>query len=211
MRVIGTHPNPMRFVAYLDRSDADALGLAGFANELNVVPAAGSTPGDVERALFEVPGVAAVQEPDEILTVSGDLLDRFAGLFDVVEAFVLLLALLIAINAASIGADERAREHATMAAYGVRPRTLLRMSVVESALIGTLGTLAGLAMGTVALRWLMGRVAGEIPELDLPASISATSVVATLVLGIVVVGLAPVFTARKLRRMDVPSTLRVME
>jgi hypothetical protein len=27
----------------------------------------------------------------------------------------------------------------------------------------------------------------------------------------VVAGLAPLFTARKLRRMDVPSTLRVME
>jgi putative ABC transport system permease protein len=211
MRVVGVHPNPMRFMAYVDRSDAAVFGLGGAANELQVVPAEGFSAGDVERALFRVPGVAAVQEPDEILTVSSDLLDRFAGFFRVVEAFALVLALVIAFNSSSISADERAREHATMAAYGVRPRTLLRMSVVESALVGLLGTLVGLGFGFVALRWLMGRVAGEIPEFDLPPSVTIETIAATLVLGVVVVGLAPLLTARKLRRMDVPSTLRVME
>jgi putative ABC transport system permease protein len=211
MRVIGIHPNPMRVVAFVDRTDAAVFGLDGATNELQVVPAPGSTPGDVERALFGLPGVAAVQAPDELLTASGDLLDSFTDIFRVIEAFVLLLALLIAFNAASIGADERAREHATMEAYGVRPRTLLRMSVVESSLVGILGTLVGLGLGLVALGWLMARSAGEIPELDFPPTISVASVVATLVLGVLVVALAPLFTARKLRRMDVPSTLRVME
>ena len=40
------------------------------------------------------------------------------------------LVLLIAFNAAAINADERRREHATMVAYGVRLRTLFRMTSI---------------------------------------------------------------------------------
>lgn len=211
MQLLGVHPNPMRFLAYADLSDADVFGLAGATNELQVVPAEGSSVGDVKRALFSIPGVAVVQEPDATLEVTGDLLDRFAGIFRVVEGFALLLALLIAFNAASISADERAREHATMVAYGVRVRTLLRMAVVEGSVIGVLGTLLGLGLGFLALGWLMGRATAEVPEIDLLISLRPASIAATLFFGVVVVGLAPLFTARKLRRMDVPSTLRVME
>lgn len=211
MRVIGSHPNPMRFFAYVDVSDAGAFGLAGVANELQVVPAPGASVGDVERALFGLPGVAAVQEADAVLQVTSDVLDNFTGIFQIIEGFALLLALLIAFNAASIAADERAREHATMAAYGVRPRTLLRMSVIESGIVGTIGTLLGLGVGTVTLGWMIGQAADELPEIAVPTVVGGGTIVATLVFGIVVVGLAPLFTARKLRRMDVPSTLRVME
>jgi putative ABC transport system permease protein len=167
--------------------------------------------GDVERALFGLPGVAAVQQADAVLQVTSDVLDDFTGIFQIIEAFALLLALLIAFNAASIAADERAREHATMAAYGVRPRTVLRMSVIENGIVGTFGTLLGLGVGAVTLGWMMGRSADELPEIAVPTVVGGGTIVATLVLGIVVVGLAPLFTARKLRRMDVPSTLRVME
>ncbi len=211
MRLLGVHPNPMRFLAYADLSDEDLLGLAGWTNELQVVPAGGSSVGDVKRALFTIPGVAVVQEPDATLEVTGDLLDRFTGVFRVVEVFALLLALLIALNAASINADERAREHATMVAYGVRIRTLLRMAVVEGSIVGVLGTLIGIGLGFLALGWLMARAASEIPEIELLVSLTPASIAATLFFGVVVVGLAPLFTARKLRRMDVPSTLRVME
>jgi putative ABC transport system permease protein len=36
-------------------------------------------------------------------------------------------------------------------------------------------------------------------------------VITAALVGVVAVALAPVFTARRLRRMDVPSTLRVVE
>lgn len=211
MRLLGVHPNPMRFLAYADVSDVGELGLTGLTNELQVVPAEGSSVGDVQRALFSLPGVAVVQEADATLAATSEILDRFTGIFRVVEGFMLLLALLIALNAASINADERAREHATMVACGVRIRTLLRMAVVEGSVIGVLGTLIGLGLGFLALGWLIGRSATEIPEIELLVTIAPASIAATLFFGVVVVGLAPLFTARKLRRMDVPSTLRVME
>jgi putative ABC transport system permease protein len=165
----------------------------------------------VKRDLFDLPGVALVEEPDAALELTGDVLDRFTAIFQAIAAFALLLALLIAFNSASISSDERAREHATMAAYGVRVRTLLRMAAVEGSVIGALGTLLGLGLGVLALGWLMARSAGEMPEIEMPVSVSPATIAATLLFGIVVVGLAPLLTARKLRRMDVPSTLRVME
>jgi putative ABC transport system permease protein len=42
-------------------------------------------------------------------------------------------------------------------------------------------------------------------------TISAGSLLAAAAVGIAAVALAPLLTARRLRRMDVPSTLRVVE
>lgn len=211
VRVAGTHPSPMRFLAYVDISEAGVFGVAGLTNELQVVPADGFTVAEVKRDLFEVPEVAAVQEPGATVDATGDLLESFSGVFRVVQGFALFLALLIAFNAASIGADERARENATMMAYGVRVRTLLRMLVQEGVVIGVLGSLVGIGLGIVALSLFMANSASTLPELELQVVIQPTTIVLALFFSVLVVGLAPLLTARKLRRTDIPSTLRVME
>jgi len=41
--------------------------------------------------------------------------------------------------------------------------------------------------------------------------VQGSSVVVALGLGVLAVALAPILTLRKLRRMDIPSTLRVIE
>jgi putative ABC transport system permease protein len=54
--------------------------------------------------------------------VSGALrdgLDEFAAIIWVAIAIAVVLILLIAFNSTAINADERAREHATMFAYGL--------------------------------------------------------------------------------------------
>jgi putative ABC transport system permease protein len=61
--VAGTHPNPFRFNAYVDRAQLAAFGGDGRANQLYVLPAPGHTPDDVERELFHLDGVASVQPP----------------------------------------------------------------------------------------------------------------------------------------------------
>jgi putative ABC transport system permease protein len=84
--------------------------------------------------------------------------------------------------------------------------------VVESFVIGVLGTAVGLGAGWLLLDWLVSSLIPDtMPDLGLVTAISTTTVVTALVVGVVVVALAPVFTLRKLWRMDVPSTLRVME
>ena len=55
--VAGTHHLPLRPLAYLDTSQAGLFGLEGLTNRAQVVPAAGHSPQDTQRALFVLPGV----------------------------------------------------------------------------------------------------------------------------------------------------------
>jgi putative ABC transport system permease protein len=210
--VAGTHPSPLRFFAYLDREFAAGLGLTGPANSVTVRPAPGTDVAGVQRALFSLPGVASVEPVASLADQFRETLDAITGVLRMVEVFALALALLIALNSASIALEERAREQATMFAFGLRVRTVLRMLTVESVATGLLGTLIGVAGGLLAVRWLVNNLTTEtVPDLGVPVLVTATSVITTVGLGVLVVGLAPALTMRRLRRMDIPATLRVLE
>jgi putative ABC transport system permease protein len=211
VRLIGLHQNPIRPLAFTDASNAGLFGLVGFTNALQITPAPGYSVSDLKQALFNLPGVASVQDPAAVVQQARDQIGQFTSIFQVIAGFVFLLALLIAFSAASISADEHRRENATMEAYGVRVRTLLRVAVIESGVVGVVGTLVGVGLGVLALQWLMARSAGTIPDLQLQVTLTAATIVITLAIGIAATAIAPLFNARKLRRMDVPSTLRVME
>ncbi|CAI9407504.1 ABC transporter permease [Nocardioides sp. T2.26MG-1] len=212
MVVAGLHPNPMRVFAYLDPAAADALGLAGTANVMSVTPAEGRSADDVRRALLEVPHVASAQTPQAAIDGMRTTLDEFVGILNVAALITLLLALLIAFNTTSIAVDERSREHATMLAFGLPVRTVLGMTAVETVIVGALGTLGGIGGGYLVLRWMSATTISDVlPEVGVTASLSATTVVGALLLGIATVGLAPLFTLRRMRRTDIPSALRVME
>lgn len=211
MRVIGLHPNPMRSMAYVDSDDAGVFGLVGVMNAVDVAPSAGADVDRITASLFRLPSIASVQAADATVEVLRDLVSQFVDILRFVEIFVLLLALLIAFNAASIAVDERRREHATMAAFGVRTRRILAGITAEGMIVGLLGTVVGVVGGAVAVRWLMAGTGAEMPDLELIVTVSFSTIATAFVLGVVAVGLAPLLTLRRLRGMDVPSTLRVME
>jgi putative ABC transport system permease protein len=213
VRVAGVDPNPMRAFAYLTPATAaPLLRLAGMTNLLTVLPSAGHSTADVQRALLNVPHVASAQS---VRAATGGLrssLDQFTGILNVAAAVALLLVFLIAFNTASIGTDERAREHATMMAFGLPVRTVLGLITVESVLVGVFGTVIGLAAGYGLLTWLTATtIASVMPEIGVTAAVSAGTVAAALLLGAGTVAAAPLFTLRRLRRTDVPSALRVAE
>ncbi len=211
VRVEGIHESPLRPVAFVDRSSLSSLGLAGPVNLVRVVPAVGRE-ADVEAALFDVPGVRSIRSADATSRTYRDAVDRFVGIFRVIEGFVLLLALLIAFNTASIGVDERARELATLRAFGVRVRSIVRMNVVEGLIVGTIGTLLGVAVGTRILSWITTTLAEEtVPDIGLVIRIAPATVVTAFAVGVAAVAAAPLLTVRRLRRMDVPSALRYVE
>lgn len=212
MTVVGLHPNPMRVFAYLDPAVADAFGLTGTANMMSVTAADGYRADDVRRALLGVPHVASAQTPRAAVDGMRATLDEFVGILDVAALITLLLALLIAFNTTSIAVDERSREHATMLAFGLPVRTVMGMTAVETVIVGALGTLAGIAGGFLVLRWMAATTISEVlPEIGVTASLSTTTLVGALGLGVVTVAAAPLFTLRRVRRTDIPSALRVME
>ena len=141
-----------------------------------------------------------------------DALDQFTAILAVAAGITLLLALLIAFNASSIAVDERVRDNATMLAFGVPVRGLLGIQTAESAITGLLGTLLGLLAGFGLLTWITGSLfADTVPDFAIDPVLSLGTVLTAFVLGVIAVGLAPLFTVRRLRRTDVPAALRVIE
>lgn len=210
--VAGLHPNPMRVFAYLDNATARMFGLTGLTNLLTVVPAEHVSTTTVRRALLGIPAVASAQATRTTTAGMRDSLQEFLGILRIAAAITLLLALLIAFNTASIGMDERSREHATMLAFGLPTRTVLGMAVTESSIIGALATAVGVVGGYYLLAWLTATtVADVLPEIGVTTALATSTLVLALGLGVLTVALAPLLTARKLRRLDIPSTLRVVE
>jgi putative ABC transport system permease protein len=210
--IAGLHPNPFRFLSYMDSSAARLFGLAGQTNTIAVLPASGVSQDRVERALFGRPGVVSVQAASADTDAFQERIDEFIGFLRIPEIAALALALLIAFNSTSINADERARENASMFAFGVPVRAVLRIEIIESLIVGLLGTLVGLALGLALLSWIVNTLAQEtVPEMGLDVMLSTGSLVAAALVGLVAVSLAPLLTVRRLTAMDVPSTLRVVE
>lgn len=212
VRVAGVHPDPFRTTAYMNAGAARLLGLEGLANRVHVMPAPGRSLEDVQRALFGAPGVSSVEAVTANAQLLDERMDDFLGVLRVIELFVLLLALLIAFNSSSITFDERAREHATMFAFGVPVRAAIGLAVAEGLLMGIAATALGITAGLVLTGWVVGGVVPDtFPEIGVIVSIGSGSLVAAILVGTAAVALAPLFNTRRVRRMDVPSTLRVVE
>ena len=60
--------------------------------------------------------------------------------------------------------------------------------------------------------WVLATILPDtVPELGVTVTITGGSLPRPPLVGVAAVALAPLLTARRLRRMDVPSTLRVVE
>ncbi len=212
MLVTGTSPDVLKTDAYMAIGDADVFGLKDLTNQVSVIPVGDRSLGSVQKALFNVPGVASVQAINATAKVFRHLVDQYLSLLTIVQYTALALALLIAFNSATIALDERVRENATMLAFGVRIRRVLTMAVLESAIVGVLGTLLGIAMGRVVIELIIRLVVVDVvPNIGFTVAISPTTILSAAALGIGVVALAPLLGARRLGRLDVPSALRVVE
>ena len=210
--ITGIHASPLRFVAYANAAAAPSLGVDGLVNRISVVPAPGHDADDVKAELLGLPDVAAVQGAAAMTDAVDQRMEQFTEVLLITVAIAGAMALLIAFNAAAINADERAREHATMFAYGIHIGRVLRGNVVEALLIGTLGTAVGVAAGHGRRWWIVNTTMPEtMPDIGTLIAVTPLTYVFAVIAGTVVVAAAPLLTARKLRRTDIPAALRVVE
>jgi putative ABC transport system permease protein len=210
--VAAIHANPIRTFAFLDLDAAAQFGLQGLVNVVQAYPADGSTRSNVQRAVFGLPGVASSQPVARISEAIDEALDQFLSFLIVTAGAVLVLALLIAFNATRITVEERRREHATMRAFGLPVRAVLGVVMVESAIIGVLATIVGLGGGVVFLRWMLTSLAtSTLPDVGIDAYLSPRTILIAAIVGIASVAATPLVLARRLQRMNLPGTLRVVE
>jgi putative ABC transport system permease protein len=212
MVVAAIHPNPMRTFAFLDDRFAVDFGLAGITNGLQTTPVAGALRDDIQREVFDLAGVASAQPVARVGETFDQAMEEFVGFLYITAGAMLLLALLIAFNSTRIAVEERRREHATMLAFGVRVRSVMGVVTRESIVIGMLATLVGIAAGMLAVQLILRSIAEQtLPDFGIELYLSPATLVIAAAVGIVAVAIAPVFLVRKVKRMDLPSTLRVME
>ena len=212
LEVVGIHAHPFRLNVYMSKEYAGITGIQGMTNIIHTRPGNGVSPNTMKEDLFKLPGVGSVQKATAATDVFRDQFDQFTAILYFIQIAVMALALLIAYNTASINMDERQREHATMFAYGLPARTVLGMAVVESTILGVISTILGLVGGYLLLQWVViVLIPATMPDLGMEAILKPTTLVLAIVLGIGAVAVAPLLTIRRLRKMDVPSTLRVME
>lgn len=212
VQVRGIHGDVLRFYVYMDIEDAGLMNLAGLVNGLQINPAPGVERTELQRQLSRVPAVASVRSVSTMVDVFDELIEMAAGMFSISQYVALLLAFLIAFNTTSLNVEERRREIATMFAFGTPVRTVIRMAVVENLLGGILSTICGIGVGWVVLNQLLGaRVETMVPEFGLLVRIGLPTLATVALFGLLAVALTPLLTVRKLVRMDLPSTLRVVE
>ena len=84
--------------------------------------------------------------------------------------------------------------------------------MTENLVIGILATSLGVAGGLGLIWWMLNSLLGDtMPDFAAVMSLEPATLVTAAVLGVAVVAVAPVFTLRRMRRMDLPGTLRLME
>ncbi|MCY4654363.1 MAG: FtsX-like permease family protein [Dehalococcoidia bacterium] len=212
LEVVGIHAHPFRLNVYMSKEYAGITGIQGMTNIIHTRPGDGVSPNAMKEDLFKLPGVGSVQKATAATDVFRDQFDQFTAILYFIQIAVMALALLIAYNTASINMDERQREHATMFAYGLPARTVLGMAVIESTILGVISTILGLVGGYLLLQWVViVLIPATMPDLGMEAILKPTTLALAIILGIGAVAVAPLLTIRRLRKMDVPSTLRVME
>jgi putative ABC transport system permease protein len=165
-------------------------------------------PGAVDSARPALRDAAALYalEANPIERVQGavaEALARVFGVFDALAVVAVIIAALGIVNTLTMGVVERIREIGILRAIGMSRRQVMRMVIVEAAILGivgvVLGSIAGLAAGAVLLQLGGGlQNPGGIPWL--PISIAAA-------LGLILPAVAAIYPARAAARISIVRSL----
>lgn len=141
---------------------------------------------------------------------------KIADMIDLMTLFIRIIlisvVLISVMNVLIMAVYERIREIGTISAIGTKPATILALFVSEGFLLGLVGTVIGTAISLVAIgianRMTFTVAFGRQDNLILVPTISATDVVVTGLLTIVVAVLASLQPAWKASRMNPIKALR---
>ncbi|MBM4031313.1 MAG: FtsX-like permease family protein [Planctomycetes bacterium] len=146
---------------------------------------------------------------------AGGPLSSFLGYMTPTDKWLAILALLVCfvgiVNAMFMTVQERFREIGTMKCLGALDAFIVKIFLIESAILGFIGTLFGVAIGLILS---VGRQTYHYgwPTLDyFPPGSVLTAALSAAVIGLVLSVLAAIFPARKAARMEPVAAMRIEE
>lgn len=129
-----------------------------------------------------------------------------------IKIMLISIVLVAVMNVMVMAVYERIREIGAIAAIGTPPNRILGMFLAEGLMLGTAGTFIGVALSLTAVYalniWKITYDFGQQQGLLLEPSLSASDVLVTAAIVIVVAGLASLQPAWKASRMDPITALR---
>lgn len=188
---------------FVGRAAWEALGQEFRPNVVLVGPDA-----DLD-AIAELPGVASVLEIEAQRTNATGLVNDLLGIFLLIRAFAILLAVIVLYSLGALSFTERTRDYATLSVLGFRPRDIRSLVMREN--IGV--TLVGLLVGIPAGLWFMGVYVGTFSTetITYTPSITPLSMAISIVLTSTFSLLTTFLLGRRIARIDMTGALKSVE
>ncbi len=216
--VDGTRSVDLRVAAIVERSMPGTSGeaiLVGWKDATEALGVLGAdayavrfAPGAIETARPALRATAEqfALEANPIERVQGavaEALARVFGVFDALAIVAVIVAALGIVNTLTMGVVERIREIGLLRAIGMSRRQVMRMVVVEAAILGivgvVLGSIAGVAAGAVLLE-----LGGGLTN---PGGIPWQPIGIAALLGLVLPAVAAISPARAAARISIVRSL----
>ena len=164
LRVVGGVSAGGEPLAVMDLAGAqDHFGLLGKLTRLDVQLVAGASAQDVVRSL-QLPAGVVAEEPDEASQRLSNMSRAYRVNLTVLALVALFTGAFLVFSILSLSVAKRLPQLALLGVLGLSARERLRLVLAESAVVGLLGAVLGLALGTalaaLALRLLAGDLGG---------------------------------------------------
>jgi putative ABC transport system permease protein len=145
----------------------------------------------------------------ELASELGRSLDRLIGLFDVLAILAVVIGGLGIVNTLAVGVLERGREIAILRSHGMTVGQVQAMVVAEASIIGAVGGLAAVLIGTL-VAWVTVSVAAP-GDFAAGLAIPWALLLAVVLLGIGVASAAGIFPARAAAATSITDSLKHFE
>ena len=174
-------------------------------------PEAGIADDTFSRAVAETAAGLSAQPltAAELASELGRSLDRLIGLFDVLALLAVVIGALGIVNTMAVGVVERGREIAILRSHGMTVGQVQAMVVAEASIIGAVGGLAAVGIGSL-VAWVT--IAFAAPS-DFAGGLAIPwgLLLAVVLLGVGVASAAGIFPARAAASMPITEQLRHFE
>lgn len=175
----------------------------GLVSSINVIPKAGTDTTALAKQLEErLPGTVAT--PPEQLRKQIEDASQVLNLVVLGSALIaLLVGSLSVINTMLVSVGERRKEFGLKRVVGARTRHIIVEVMTETAMIGLIGGLFGLALGAALVTYINAIASGSGSfEFTLTPGLAASSVGFAMLLG-VIAGLYPAWRATRIKPVNV--------
>ena len=183
------------------------------ATSLSVTLSEGAEPDDVLATLLALcpadfdGGGLRVETGADVLALHLEDIGRDFVLFDIILGLTALLAAIGVLNGQLLAALERAKELGVLRALGTTRRQIAGMVLFESALLGGIGGLLGLAVGS-ALTPVVVRALQLISGLPLPQRFAGPYLAWCLLGALTLTALAGLYPIWRMNRLDPVQAVR---